>query len=587
MSHLEKSPDRRSDIGSWKLIYRLYKDALRKHILLFVLSFSCMAVLAAMASAYTYLMGPLVDKVFIGGNATLLWLIGGGVAAIFVIRSAATYAQEVLLTYLGQKVVLETQNRLLDKIIYQDVAAFEATTAGSIVGNFTYDVNLLRATNFEFFLRVGKDTLTVCAMLGLMYATNWRMALICTIGIPLAILPISYLSKRLRGLSLDTQREIGHFTAKLTETFQSLAFVKTYGLEDVEARRAKVHALRLAQLMVHTTRTEAAILPVFDVLGGLATAYLIVYGGAEVISRAMTPGALLVFAGAVYNAYQPMRSMARVSVDLQTGLAAAQRIFYQIDQASGSVSRRQEKPISVIAGDIRFENVQFSYGSEDILRDISFFAPAGKVTALVGRIGAGKSTIIDLLLRFYDVSTGTITVDGRNIREIEPDTLRAGISVVPQEIVLFDDTVAANIRIGRPAATETEVLRAAHAVGALDFILDLPEGLMTRIGEKGVQLSSGQTQSIAVARALLRDAPILLLDEATRSQDSQTEHYVEIALRRHKRDRTTVVISHKLETVRNADLIHVLDAGVVRESGSHDELMARGGLYASLFSIRE
>ncbi len=570
---------------SWRLIARLYNDALRHHLGLLILSFSCMAAIAAMASAYTYLMGPLVDKVFIARNASLLWLIGGSVIGIFVVRSAASYTQEVLLVSLGQKIVLETQKRLFGSIVHQDMALFDQRPSGTLVGTFTYDVNLLRATICEFFLRIGKDTLTVVSMLGLMFYTDWRMALASTVALPLALFPILYLSRKLRRLSLETQAGIGRLTATLTQAFQAIRFVKTYRLESLERTRVKDQVQSLARLLVRTTQVEAAILPVFDGLGGLALAGIIVYGGAHVVGQAMTPGAFVIFAGAVYNAYQPMRSLARVNVDLQTGLAAAQRVFDLIDRKASVVDAAAATVLPRVAGDIAFEAVDFSYGGrETALKATNFVAPAGAVTALVGRTGAGKSTIFNLISRFYDPARGRIVINGSDIRDVTATSLRDSIAVVSQDVILFEDTIANNIRFGRKGASDTDVLRAAHAVGALDFILRFPDGLETRIGEDGVRLSAGQRQRIAIARAILRDAPILLLDEMTSAQDAESEQQIQGAVAQLMQGRTTIVITHRMSTIRNADVIHVVERGTVLESGPHEALMAREGIYAQLFS---
>jgi len=323
-------------------------------------------------------------------------------------------------------------------------------------------------------------------------------------------------------------------------------------------------------------------------LGGLAIAAMIIYGGGLVIGQAMTPGNFLVFVGAVYGAYQPLRSLARVNVDLQTGLAAAERVFALMDRAPSILTSETAVALPRLSGSVQFEDVYFNYGAgeEDALRGVSFTAPAGQVTALVGPTGAGKSTILNLIARFYDPNQGRVLVNGIDLRTITPGSLRDSIALVSQDVALFDDTIAGNIRYGRLDATDAEVEAAARAAGVQDFLAQTPSGLQTRVGENGLRLSGGQRQRLAIARALLRDAPILLLDEATSAQDPASERQIQHAIEQLMRGRTTIVIAHRLATVRNADQIHVLNLGRTVESGSHQSLVDEGGLYAQLHDLQ-
>ncbi|WP_200939202.1 ABC transporter transmembrane domain-containing protein, partial [Caulobacter sp. Root342] len=322
----------RERTNSWRLIRRLYNESLRLHLGPLILSFACMALIAGMASAYTYLMGPLVDRVFIARDASLLWLIGAAVVAVFVVRSAASYVQGGLLTMLGQSIVLDLQKRLWARLLRQDLAALQAQPSGALVGVFTYDANLLRVTVCNFFLRIGKDCMTISSMIGLMFYTDWKMALFSIVAAPLSIFPMLYLGRRLREVSLRAQETIGGLSASLTQAFECARLIHAYRLESVVEAKVRQQANGAADLLITTTKVQAAILPVFDGLGGLAIAAMIIYGGGLVVGQAMTPGNFLVFVGAVYGAYQPLRSLARVNVDLQTGLAAAERVFELMDR---------------------------------------------------------------------------------------------------------------------------------------------------------------------------------------------------------------------------------------------------------------
>jgi subfamily B ATP-binding cassette protein MsbA len=574
--------------SSWRLVARLYKTSLHRHLWLVGLSLLCMWLIATMASAYTYMMGPLVDKVFIAKDGALLWLLGGSVVGIFVVRSLSSYVQGVLLTALGQNIVLDTQKQLFGKLIRQDLGALDNKAAGTLVGSFTYDVNLLRTTVCNFFLRVGKDSLTVASLVGLMFYTDWKMALFSVAIAPLSIFPILYLCRKLRSVSIETQQEIGAMTSIVTQAFQAMATVRAYRMERALEKRVVDKADRAADLLIATTRIEAAVLPVFDGLGGLALAAMIVYGGAQVVGQAMTPGTFMIFAGAVYGAYQPLRSLARVNVDLQTGLAAAERVFGLMDRAPTVAVCDGAAELPRVSGAVRFEGVRFAYGEgeEAALRGADFTAPAGAVTALVGRTGAGKSTVLNLILRFYDPDEGRVVINGVDIREVSQASLRDNIAVVSQEVALFDDTAANNVRYGKPGATDEEVQAAIQAAGAADFLAALPQGLETRLGEGGVRLSGGQRQRIAIARAILKDAPILLLDEATSAQDPESERQIQKALKQLMWGRTTIVVAHRMATIRDAEVIHVLDNGRVVESGSHDELILEPNLYAHLHDLQ-
>jgi subfamily B ATP-binding cassette protein MsbA len=573
---------------SWGLVARLYRETLHKQLPLLLASFLCMAVIAAMATAYTYLMGPLVDRVFLAKDHTLLWLVGTSVVGIFLLRSLASYLQGALLTMLGQNIVLDTQKRLFGRLLGHDMDVFVSSPSGTMLSAFIYDVNVLRVTVCNFLMRMGKDCLTVAGMVALMFGTDWRMAAFSIAAAPLSIFLLVHLGRKLRRVSLTAQLQISALTATITQALQGMSLVRAYRLEGLEEAKVKARTRSIADLLIDTTRIEASVLPIFDGLGGLAMAAMIVYGGAQVIDRAMTPGTLLVFLGAVYGAYQPLRSIARVNIDLQTGLAAAERVFALMDRPRRQTSPEAAPLVPRASGAVCFEKVGFAYGQDDAraLRDVDLVAPAGRVTALVGRTGAGKTTLLDLILRFHDPDQGRILVNGTDVRHANLASLRDAVAVVSQDTTLFEGSIADNIRLGRPDAAPAQVAAAALAAGVQTFAALLPEGLDTPVGEHGLRLSGGQRQRVAIARALLKDAPILLLDEPTSAQDAQSEREIQEALRTLMAGRTTIVAAHRLSTIRRADLIHVLDEGRIVESGSHDVLVAEGGLYAHLCTLQ-
>ncbi len=572
---------------SWRLMRRLFAESVlpyRWHLFAAVI---CMGIVAGMTTASAWLLDPVVNKVFVQHDRSMLWLIGGSVMAVFAVKSLASYFQEVLLAYVGQHIISDTQDRLFSHIVDQDVALFQARASGTLVSHFTYDINAMRMAVSSAFVGLGRDALSVVFLVGLIFYQDWLLASVSLVAAPLSIYPIQRLGRRMRRVAAETQEQMGSLNTALSQAFHGIRVIKAYGLEGFERARVKRLVSSLCDLAIHATRVEAAAQPIIDTFGGIAITAVIVYGGARVIEGATTPGAFFSFIGAVLMAYQPMRALSKVNVSVQTGLAAAHRVFSLLDRQPALV----ESPNAIVLprrpGAVRFDNVRFSYDGENFALDgVDFEAPAGGITALVGPSGAGKSTVLNLIPRFYDPDAGRVLIDGIDLRSVAFRSLRDALAVVSQEVILFDDTVINNIRCGRLDATDDEVRAAADAAAATEFIRRLPEGLDTRVGEHGMRLSGGQRQRIAIARAILKNAPILLLDEATSALDTESERHIQTALAELMRGRTTIVIAHRLSTISNADVIHVFDHGRVVESGSHDALLAREGLYARLHAMQ-
>ena len=569
------------------LLMRLVREHVRPHVWRLVLAVFCMSVAAAATAGMAYLMDPVLDDVFIKQDRTMLYVVPIAVVVVTFAKGAATYGQSVLMAFVGQRVIAELQSRVFAHIMSFDLAFFHDTASGKLVSRLTNDVNLMRNAVANALTGMVKDSLTLLFLLGVMFEKDWRLALLAFVVFPVAVFPIVRIGRRMRKVSGSALTALGLYTARLNEAFQGARHVKAYNMEAFEAERTNRLIEEVFRLLFKALRTRAASAPIMETLGGIFVAVIILYGGWQVIDGELTPGSFFAFITAMLLAYQPLKALANLNTNLQEGLAASQRVFEILDTEPAIVDRPNAPALVVHAGAIGLENVSFGYrDGSPALRDVSLDVPAGQTVALVGPSGAGKSTILNLIPRFYDVDLGRVLIDGTDVREITASSLRNSIGLVSQESVLFDDTIKANIAYGRIDAPDNDIFAAAKAAGAEEFIAALPEGYETLIGEHGVKLSGGQRQRIAIARAMLKDAPILLLDEATSALDTESERQVQQALKLLMRGRTTLVIAHRLSTIQDADRIYVIEDGTVSEVGTHDTLLAQGGVYAHLHALQ-
>ncbi len=563
------------------LVRRLMKDYLRHHMGRISLAVLCMLVVAASTGAQARLIEPALNELLVNGNRVLLWVLPLTFLALSVTKGCANYVQTVMMQHVGLRLIVSLQDDMFARVIGADLAFLQRDATGKLISRFTNDVQFLRDAIVKTFTGIARDAVVVVALAGVMVYLNWRMALVALVVFPFSVIPIVYIGRRLRRVSASTQQTIGAVTGYLDDVLKGVRIVKAYGMEDYERERAHRQFESVFRFFLKAGRTRARSYPILESLGGLAIAGILLWGGYQVMHGETNVGQFMAFFAAVIMAYQPVRSLANLNSSLQLGLAAAQRIFEMIDYRASVVDRPGARPLEVRRGEVALEAVTFSYDSgPPALHEVSIVAPAGSTIALVGPSGAGKSTILNLIPRFYDVDSGRVTVDGCDVTEVTLESLRAAIAFVGQEVVLFNDTVRANIAYGRLDAAEEEIVAAAKAAAAHDFIVELPNGYDTVIGERGLRLSGGQRQRLSIARAMLKNAPVLLLDEATSALDTESERQVQTALARLMEGRTTIVIAHRLSTVANADMIYVLDRGRIVESGTHHELIARGGLYA-------
>ena len=544
-----------------------------------------MVVAAAMTGAMAKLMEPVIDKVFSDKNEGMLWPVALSVFAVFSLRGLAMYGQTVLMNTLSQRVVSDVQRDLFTHLIRSDVAFFHNIQSGQLMSRFIADMALIRTAVTECLTGLGKNTFTVIFLTGVMFYQDWKLALISIFVFPVAGFVVMVLGKKIRKVASNTQASVGDLTGMLGQAFQGARHVKAYGAEDFESERVHTLIERIYSLMNRSIRVSAILAPIGEILSGMAIVTIIVYGGSQVIAGESTAGKLFSFIAAFIMAFEPMKRLARLNNIMQMGLAAIDRLFSVMDEKPQIQDKPDATELSIKAPTIAFEGVSFSYGDDDTvaLNDVSFTVPAGKTVALVGESGAGKSTILNLLPRFYDVQEGAIRIDGHDVRDVTIKSLRSSMALVSQEVAVFSDSLRENIAYGNPDATEEQIVEAAKLAAAHEFIMEQPEGYDTKVGEHGVKLSGGQRQRISIARAMLRNAPILLLDEATSALDAQSERLVQMALERLQKGRTTIVVAHRLSTIMNADIIYVMSQGRVIESGKHADLLKSGGAYARLY----
>ena len=567
-----------------KRILLEYVAPYKKYI---VIALFFMLISSATHALSMWILKPIVDEIFVAKDANMLWIVGTGLIFIFLIKGLSQYGQVTTMSWLGLRIVTDLQVQLYDYLMKMDLSFFHANQSGSLVTRFTGDAVLVRNTATKVIISAGKDVTTLIGMVVVMLVTNWQLALFALIVFPITIGPVLAIGKRIRKVTTNTQIQFGEFLTFLNQTMAGMRHVKSYGMENYERGRAREITELIRKLIFKTERTKALNTPIMEGVIGFTVALVIVYSGYQVIDGVKTPGDFFAFLGAAFSAYEPAKRLAHLNSEMQSGLAGASRIF-QIFATKPTINNIDGAPnLNVKGGEISFKNVKFAYSDEKTaLEELNIHVPAGKTVALVGPSGAGKSTVLNLVPRFYDTTSGTISVDGQEISQISLVSLRKACALVSQEIVMFDDTIRANIAYGRFGASENDIIEAAKHAAAHDFIMELPEGYDTVVGENGVKLSGGQRQRISIARAMLKNAPILLLDEATSALDTESERKVQAALQELMKDRTTLVIAHRLSTVVDADIIYVIDKGRVAEKGTHSELINHEGVYAKLYAMQ-
>jgi len=564
---------------------RLLKLA-KPHAFKFSVAMICMLFVGATTSALAFLVKPTLDEIFLKQNAKMLQWIPLAVVGIYLIKGACSYAQTILMNFIGQRIVADLRAELYRKIQTQSLAFFTRNPTGILMSRITNDVGYIQGAVSEAVTALLKDSFTLICLVFVIFYRDWQLAIIAMFVFPLAVYPIAKFGQKMRQVATRTQITLGSLMTLLQETISGTRIVKAFSMEEYENRRFSGENERLFRLNLKSVSITAVSSPFMEFLGGLGIAAIIFYGGYQVIHGQSTPGTFFSFLTALIMLYEPVKRLTNVNNTIQQGIAGAERVFRIIDLVPEIGNRPGAAPLPRISREIEIRNVSFRYEETPVLRKIDLRIRAGEVVAFVGMSGGGKTTLVNLIPRFYDVTEGAITIDGRDIRDVTIESLRGQIAIVTQQTILFNDTVRDNIAYGDIVKTEEEIAAAAKAANAHDFIVRLPMGYDTLIGEQGTKLSGGERQRISIARAILKDAPILILDEATSSLDSEAEIEVQEALENLMKGRTTLVIAHRLSTIRNADRIIVLVNGEIREEGTHETLLACQGEYCRLYNMQ-
>jgi ATP-binding cassette subfamily B protein len=578
------SPDK---YAAYPLLKRLVVTEAFGHWPRYLGAFALMAVFAGATALSAYLLGTMVNVAYIEKNYHEIVVLGLFAMLIFAVKGAATYGSAVTLSWIGNSIIAENQRRMFDKLLHQNIEYFADRHSSEFIARLSTGAIAVAQVINLLITAVGRDLMSLIGLTTVMVIQDPLMSIAGFVIAPPALIVLRKMVRRVRGIARTQFTGGTRIIETMQEALQGLRMVKAFGLEDEMQRRLDVSVAEVQHEANKMARVANRSAPMMEIFAGFVVSLAIIYGGYRVIYTGSTPGQFFSFLAAFLLAYEPAKRLARLNLDLNNSLVGVRMLYEVIDSPLGEPNDDDRPPLSLTAARLQFDNVHFAYSADTpVLRGMSFIAERGKLTALVGASGGGKSTVLNLILRYYDVDSGGILIDGQNISGVSRRSLRAHIAYVGQIVHLFRGSIRYNIAIGKIGATEAEIVAAAKAAHAHDFILGFPSGYEAPVGEYGLQLSGGQRQRIAIARALIKDAPIILLDEATAALDSESERAVQDAVGELCKGRTTLVIAHRLSTIMHADCIHVVENGLIVESGRHEELLRKGGRYATFYRLQ-
>jgi subfamily B ATP-binding cassette protein MsbA len=573
--------------GTASLVRRLLLEQAAGQWRRYALAFGLMGIAAASTALGAYLIGDVINQAYVHKNLPGIIVLALVTAVIFMIKAMATYGQALTLARIGNRIVADNQRRMFAKLLQHNIGFFADRHSSEFMARLTTGAAAASQVLNLLITSIGRDLLSLIGLATVMAVQDPIMSLLSVIVVPPAMLILRKMIRRIKTIAYHQFTGSTQILETLQETLQGMRTLKAFTLEDAMRVRFDTHVAEVEKESNKWARVAYRSGPLMEALGGFAIAGALVYGGFRVIETGATPGQFFSFLAAFMLAYEPAKRLARLNIDLNSGLVGVRVLFDVIDHPPTEQPDEDRPPLTLSTAHVEFTNVQFAYrAGEKVIRNLSFVAEPGKVTALVGPSGGGKSTILNLILRFYEIDAGVIAIDGQDIATVSRHSLRSQVAYVGQDVFLFRGSVRENIALGRPGATEAEIVAAAKAAYAHDFIMAFPRGYDTPVGEHGMRVAGGERQRISVARALLKDAPVILLDEATASLDSESERQVQRAIERLCRGRTTIVIAHRLHTVVDAHRIFVIEDGAVSESGRHDDLLRKGGRYASFYRLQ-
>jgi len=573
--------------SSMGLIWRLFSEYALSRWRLYAVAFFLMAIAAGATALTAYLVGTVINQAYVNRDFAGVTKIGLLVMFVFTLRGAAVYGHSVIVSRIGNSIAAENQRRLFDSLQQQDLAYFAQRHSSEVIARLTAGVTSANLIISLVVNALGRDLLTLIGLLCVMIYQDPLLSLVSFIVVPPVAIGLRKLARRVKTVALTQWHGGARTIETMQEMVQGIRMVKSLTLEPRLRDRFHANVAALEADSNKMARVSNRSSPLMDTLGGIVIAAVLIYAGHRIIHTGASPGAFFSFMTAFLLAFEPTKRLARLNLDLNVALVGVRTLFEVIDAPPTEPSDGNRPSLMVSAARLEFSRVNFSYRTgEPVLKDVSFVAEPGRMTALVGPSGGGKSTVLNLILRFYDVTSGVITIDNQDISSVSLHSLRSQIAYVGQDVFLFRTTIRENIAFGHPNATDADIVASAKAAHAHDFIMAFPNGYDTLVGERGTDLSGGERQRVSIARALIRNAPLILLDEATAALDSESEHHIQTALAELCKGRTTLVIAHRLSTIMHADRILVIEAGQITDSGRHEELLRKAGRYASFYRLQ-